>query len=184
MKKIILFSFTFCLSITSYAQLNKDTWMLGGQINFTSEEIDDAGVQQRFVFQPNVGYFFIDKLSAGLEFNFRSTSTDPGNKDVFWRSYIVSPFARYYLLKHERPINLFTQVNGSVGFGIVGDDLKNTSYYGCGVKAGTVFFLNNVVGLEFSVNYSSLWYKSKQTDAINHNKELLIGIGLQVHLER
>lgn len=183
MTKYLFFTLALCLSITTYAQLEKNTWMLGGQINFTSEEINNDDMLYSFEFQPNVGYFFIDKLSTGLEFNFRATSTDSGNNDVFWRSYIVSPFARYYLLKQESPINLFAQVNGSVGFSNLGNHSSSKSY-GYGLKAGTVFFLNNIVGIEFSVNYSSLWNKSKQTEAINQNKELLIGIGIQVHLER
>ena len=74
MKKTILTLLTFAITILSYGQLNKKTWLVGGSGNFStvkrtyegasfSSESDDLNLN----ISPNIGYFIKDKFVIGLK---------------------------------------------------------------------------------------------------------------------
>lgn len=49
--------------------------------------------------------------------NLSFTNTDPGNNNTKDRSYGFAPFARYYFLKSNKRVNIFTEANYSFQFG-------------------------------------------------------------------
>ncbi|MEY3367707.1 MAG: hypothetical protein RI973_862 [Bacteroidota bacterium] len=103
-----------CLILTSLAcvgnlqaQVNKGAMMVGGSVNFESEDGESV-----FQFEPQLGYFITDKLGAGVNFNI----------DVEEETQIeFGPFIRYYVWK-----NLFPQVG--LLYNKTGEDEAYTEY--------------------------------------------------------
>lgn len=172
----------FAFSLTANAQITKKNWMVGGDTYFSSNnyksETDESSYND-FRINPNVGYFFMDKLAGGLQMNLVFTNTDPGNSDMKASSYGFAPYARYYFLETDKIINLFAEANYSFRFGKFGRG-DTINWNGYGVKAGTVLFFNSSVGIEFSLNYTDTTRKSDDYKI----KTLLVGLGFQIHLER
>lgn len=187
MKTLKLFFFiVFAFTITANAQITKGNWMVGGDASFFTNKSESENNGNNYssetsyiMISPNIGYFVADKLvgGIGLQFSF----VDPG-KTFNSQSYSFGPYVRYYFLKPENLINVFSQVDYTFGFGKNGLDQKDDSN-GYGLKAGTVIFFNSSVGLEFSLNYRNS--KVKYDDGDNGStKQFLVGVGLQIHLEK
>lgn len=168
----------FAFALTANAQITKNNWMIGGDTYFSSNDYN-GDTSNEFRINPNVGYFFIDKLAGGLQMNLAFTNTDPGGRNSKASSYGFAPFARYYFLETDKIINVFTEVNYSFSFGKFGQG-DTINWNGYGVKAGTVLFFNSSVGIEFSLNYTNTTRKSDDFKI----KTLLVGFGLQIHLEK
>ena len=168
----IIFITTLLFAINSNAQIDKGNWMMGGSGSFGSFNTTSQGINNKGTYlnlNPNIGYFFIDKLAigAGAELIFQ-TKFDTGLG--------ISPFIRYYFLNKEKNINLFSElsykVTKSSGVGSVKFETLN-------MKAGTVFFLNSSVGIEVAINYSNL----KSNYELESNN-IFLSVGFQIHLKR
>jgi hypothetical protein len=187
MKTLKLFFFiVFATAITTNAQITKGNWMVGGEASFVSSESEfetngnkNSSETSYIRVTPGFGYFFIDKLVGGAELQF--IFVDPG-KNFSSQNYSFGPYLRYYFLKPAKKVNLFSQVGYDFGVGKNGLDTKtNTSGYS--LKAGTVLFFNNSVGIEFSLNYkNSVSKHNNETE--NTNNQFFAGIGFQIHLEK
>ena len=165
-----------CFAITTIAQTNKGTWLVGGSAGFNSSKQDEAKITS-FTINPAAGYFFINNLAGGFGVNISHSKVK--DSDGASTDLSVSPFLRYYFLKLAQRAMLFGQ--GSFGFG----SNKTTGTYGSTDKfttwmlaAGPAFFLNEHTALELSLYYNSLKYKDFP-DAINTIGFL---IGFQIHL--
>ena len=191
MKTITLFFFiVFGMTLTVNAQITKGNWMVGGDAFYSSttykyeaDEDTEAGSDRFYEIRinPNVGYFFIDKLAAGLQVNIFFNDNNPGgNTSAKNHGYGLSPFMRYYFLNQEERINVFAQANYSVRFGEKYAKDNAIDWSGYGLQAGTVLFFNQSVGLELSLKYTSNTQKSNDLK-IN---TLLVGLGFQIHLEK
>jgi hypothetical protein len=179
MKKTKIIAFLLLASaLAANAQITKGNWMVGGDGNYTNSktinpknEIISSGNSIRLF--PNIGYFIVDKLVLGVNvnFNYGKNVGIPSNT-----AFGAGPFIRYYFLKPEKKINLFTDANIIFYTSKTqGSDSENTNSYR--FKAGSVIYLNSSVGLEITLNYKSqkLFYTSKY---------FTIGIGFQIHLEK
>src|ERR1044072_5224031 len=129
MKKVLFAAFLLVSSHSMFAQINKGQWLVGGNVSFEAgkdgpENADDDDKKYtNFQFHPNAGYFFIDKLAAGLRVNFSSDkykSDDDASTD-----FNFGPFVRYYFLDAAQKVNVFA--DAGIGFGSAGTDEK-TSY--------------------------------------------------------
>lgn len=138
-----------------------------GSFNTTSQGINNKGTYVNL--NPNIGYFFIDNLAIG-------TGAELNIQSKFDTGLGISPYVRYYFLKNEKEINLFSElsykISKSSGVGSVKFETLN-------LKAGTVYFLNSSVGIEAALNYSNL-----KSNYDLHSNNIFLSIGFQIHLER
>lgn len=172
----LLFVATFIFTIASNAQITKGNWMMGGGASFSNGKTTSGNTTSEstgFSISPNIGYFFIDKLSIGTAGQFNYTF-DKGDAKTY-SSNNFSPFIRYYFLKTEKEINIFTE--GS--YEIIRTNHSDSKADKFNIKAGTVFFLNSSVGLEIALNYSK-----QKTNQDFENRAIYLNVGFQIHLER
>jgi len=116
MKTIKLFiAATLLLTINSYGQLDKKTWLVGGSGSFNSYKLEGSFISQQtnnqvitgynykvIELSPKVGYFFIDKLAIGITptFSYSKVISRVNNTTAYYANkFSVGPFARYYFLK-------------------------------------------------------------------------------------
>ncbi len=190
MKKLIACLLIIVLShCFADAQLTKGNWMVGGAAGLTTANFfrasGDTGRSTTISIAPSIGYFITMRFAAGLRFslsNYHYTehqylTGNPGVGNDF--DIALDPFARYYFLKNtERPLNVFAE--GSVGYGFkreIGSDLHHIlNRYS--LSAGTAFYFNNSIGLEFILGY----YRSTQFGETTNGFQTRIGF--QIHLEK
>lgn len=194
--KQLLLSFTALLFCTiSFAQLEKNTWLVGGSGSFYSYNEDYNSVNTSFTakytnidFAASVGYFFIDKLSAGLRpsfSSFKGESSGGGSTNSYKLS--VGPFARYYFLKQDKQFNILTDLSYQIGFLQQLGALKEKGKYNTlSVMAGTEVFLNSSIGLEILLGYKNqITSIDNSVNSFSSNKTgLQVSIGIQLHLQK
>ena len=184
-----LFTFLLCFLISSItsAQLNKGQFLAGGSVSFESIESKDAGGPEYkytlFSFAPNVGYFIIPKLAAGLRLGISTYKEDrPDNRQT---STSVSPFVRYYLLSQKQKLNVlvdasYVHYRTRYESQLAPEFTEKSNGYN--ISGGPVMFVNEHVGLEFLIGYKHI--KSKDPYSSGSTGTFSTGLGLQVHLGR
>ena len=158
--------------------------MVGGNIGFSSTDYkSDAGTKSTFIVlrgSPNVGYFFGDKVAAGLRLDLLNNKQKATGTNVSkqYTTTGLGPFVRYYFLSQNRQTNILLEASYQYGTE-KGDSwkYKKNSY---SFAAGPVVYLNTVVGIEFLVGYTS----TKYVDYEGSNNSVQVGLGLQIHLEK
>ncbi|MFZ6023976.1 MAG: hypothetical protein ACOYVG_05915 [Bacteroidota bacterium] len=181
LKTITVLLTTILLSLNSNSQITKSNWILGGVISYasTNNNSENYGVPlttYNLQVKPNVGYFFIDKLAAGIKIGVDTKGAKGGPSDT---DFNLGPFFRYYLLNPEKNVNVITEAGYLYGFETgtaSGKTQKNT----LSLSAGPVIYFNTVVGMEILISYSTYKY----TIVTGSNNTIMVSIGLQVHLER
>ena len=154
MKKVLFaFGITLLSVITTHAQTEKGTLLLGGDVTFSS--IDG---NSNLTVRPNIGVFVAQNFAIGGR-GYLYT----GDGFTSWR---VGPFARYYFTKNAKG-KPFVGAQVSIG----GTDDSDTEF-GFGGSAGYAIFLNQSIALEFAINYERL----------NEMDGIAIGAGFQIHL--
>ncbi|MBG9377952.1 hypothetical protein I5907_17065 [Panacibacter sp. DH6] len=198
MKNFILFILFISVVKNSSGQLTKNNWLVGGNGYFNSTAYNNsAGASGQKVtniqLTPNIGYFIADKFATGLKLGFGSSRYRVEGQNSLTKNttYSFGPFVRYYFLPLKKQFNIL--IDGSYQYGIergggasapIGQPLnfsitqyeKNTF----SISAGPVLYFNSSVGLEFLIGYST----SKYVKFSGTNNSLLVGLGLQVHLEK
>jgi hypothetical protein len=184
MKKLSLVLISLGFFIVSKAQITKGNWLFGGNISLSNEkDKNDFGTQlnqTEFEISGNAGYFFINKLAAGLRPDFFFAKTKTNVNTLKQNNSSVGPFVRYYFLSAENRVNLFLDGGYAYGFYKVTsqDNVASNTFY---FFAGPVIFLNSVVGLELSLGYRT----TKFQDNIHNSRNIMQAkIGLQFHLEK
>jgi hypothetical protein len=154
----------------SYSQVTKGYWLMGGNGNAgTFNETNTDGNKRKGTFlnlNPNIGYFFVDNLAVGL-------SGQIITKTNILPAYGVGPFVKYYFLKEDKAINVFSELSYYSFF------YENYKLSTLNIQAGTAFFLNNSVALEVSLNYNNSIDKFD-----NKESQINLGVGFQIHLEK
>lgn len=155
--------------------------MVGGSGNYKStktEKLSDGtkpiGDRVIFTIAPDVGYFFYDKLAAGINLSY----TYDNIFDLDYQYFGIGPIVRYYFLKPDKMVNAFLQGNYYYyeGGGNNNGRFHNNGY---GFKAGSAIFLNSSVALELSLDYIS-----NRLNSTSKEETIMIGIGFQIHLEK
>ena len=133
MKTIYFFTITiFLITINTYSQLDKKTWLVGGTGSFNSYKNEQSFISQQtnnqiiivydykeIELSAKVGYFFIDKLAIGITPSFSYSNgilRDNNLSAAYANSFSVGPFARYYFLKKDKPFNILAEANYQFGF--------------------------------------------------------------------
>lgn len=178
------------------AQLEKGTWMVGGNASFTTADYEHQGTNRNnnstLIFAPAVGYFLANRVALGLRISASNHNTiaPPGtlfpSTSVSIFQMLIGPFARYYFLKpNNRLINFFVEADFAPGY------YKRSfkEYYPStkssisqfSVAAGPVIYFNSSVGLEFTVGY----YKTNNdTQVYQSPTGFQAALGFQIHLGR
>lgn len=185
-KTISIFLTTILLTFNSKSQIAKENWMLGGTINYTSiqrnsENYGPPLVGYRFNINPNVGYFFIDKFAGGVKVGigkegYKGPGTFGYNK---YSDFNIGPYVRYYFLTPENNLNILVEGVYQYGFE-VGNAHDPSSKNTFNFSAGPAVYFNTSVGLELLLSYST----SKFSGINGSNNTIMLGLGLQVHLEK
>lgn len=170
----ILFITTFFFAMVSNAQISKGNWMMGGTGAFGNSKVTSLGAEDNGFYlnlYPNVGYFFINKLAVGT-----NASLLLAFREKHSAAWGIGPYVRYYFLEKEKAINVFSELNYYAERRSKTDDLKFNTF---NIKAGTVFFLNSIVGIEVALNYST-----QKTNQNFEKRGIYLNVGFQIHLER
>ncbi len=194
MNKIIMLALCMLLSgFAADAQITKGNWMMGGNVGFSATKERGAAKINRTLFdiQPGTGYFFADKLVAGLKLGY-SNGTNRTIEDNTYSEgkvikYTFGPFARYYFLPTGNSFNILADAGYRYGIrrgrgGSPGTATPWSKYdtHTFTFSTGTVLFLNTCVGLELLLGYST----EKVVHYRGNNGSLLLNAGLQIHLEK
>jgi len=181
MKKV-LFATLLAVSATGvFAQsnINKGNWMVGGQGSFSYEKDGDLKTTEVEI-SPNVGYFFIDNLAAGLRLGVGSTTEKIGGDKETLSGFNVGPFVRYYFLPSSKKLNIFA--DGSFTFGQTKYDDGTTDmkmdYNSFGLMAGPAYFITPNVALEAALG----WMSHKFDGADERTNSFGLQVGFQIHL--
>lgn len=162
---------------TAVAQVEKGVWLISGSADFTSLKIrvdeEKKVANSQFNFSPKIGYFFTDRLVAGLGISSNSsrkknvTTDSNGNSEtsiIGARVLIISPFARYYFPLSK---NLYAWGEVNVGLGsqktIYDDKVFKLSATQFGVGPGLSIILNENVAIEGMLRFSTTGFEGLVT---------------------
>lgn len=168
MKKIFLSLVIIFIALSTQAQTEKGTWLLGGSASFSSSKPANSSSVTNTLFSPAAGYFVNNDLAVGAGINFQNLN---GN----YSSISFAPFVRYYFLPIGTNAKLFG--NGSFGYGsykFTGSNSNSLTTWE--LSAGPAFFLNKNVALELALAYGSASYSPN--DAVN---TVSLKAGFQIH---
>ena len=111
MKQTFLYLILATSFLTAKSQLTKGNWLVGGTGSFfskngtyTTQSISYDSKYTDLTISPNIGYFILDKFSAGLKPSFswtKSKTFPPGGGSTDITRFLVGPFTRYYFLNIE-----------------------------------------------------------------------------------
>lgn len=177
---ILFLAFTYSNNVIS--QVSKNTWLIGGEGDFRSTNFKSNSAFSDFnnlMLSSDIGYFFIDKLATGLEFEVQFNFFESDEYDA--QRYSIGPFLRYYFLNMDKQFNIFSQIDYKYSV-LKGNDTKNSSSV-YGFKAGSSIFFTKNVALEISLNYD-IQNKKLYNDLKYTAKIFSLGIGFQIHLEK
>lgn len=175
----VLFISTILFTITTNAQITKGNWMVGGDASYNNTKVlnnngEIIGSGNGIRVFPNIGYFFIDKLTIGVNGNFNYGKSNGSPSSI---GYGGGPFIRYYFLNPEKRINFFADLNYNY-YTSKTQGFKSTDGNSYRIKTGSVIYFNSSVGLELTLNYNT----EKFSDYIS--KYFIVGFGFQIHLEK
>ena len=186
MKHFFLTIILLNTSLIIFAQLDKGTWLVGGNGNYQSTKIEDRepftynnGTSKELILSPNFGYFIKDKLCFGLKPNFRTYKGTfiGGSPNANW--FDLGPFSRYYFMDKEKQFNVLTEL--STQFGIFNDlKVKTSTTTIFSAMAGIEAFFNSSCGVELLIGYQNS--NEKFENGVKRKSGLQIKIGFQLHL--
>jgi len=182
-KNLTLFSILVLTCSQVYSQLNKNTWLIGGNGSYRSSKYEaPSGTFSRQVLvqlSGNIGYFLIDKFAIGIKPGYGRTEVKDYVDKLINNSYQLGPFVRYYFLQKDKPVNIFSELSYQYGITKTNQGISQNSKNFSG-NGGCAVFFNSSVALEFTLGYSSYLYNNN----IGKVKSVLAGIGFQFHLEK
>ncbi|WP_264552421.1 porin family protein [Flavobacterium sp. N2038] len=189
MKKMLLI---LALAMVSFANAQKGTILVGGNIGYTSEKIDReiaSAKNNTFEFSPKVGYQFHDNWTAGAEFSVESSKTNLGEGEGKSNTFKAGAFVRYTM-----PLSETFSVFADLGAGYQNQKIKNyengslisdnkaNGFY-TGLTPALFINMKKGFGLNFSIGglgYETLSYDKDDADYskffVNFGKTVNIGI--------
>lgn len=190
MKTLTLFFFiVFTTLCTVNAQITQGNWMVGGNFRLYNQKSESTSnnfttTQKGFGFNlsTNLGYFFKDKFAAGIVPYFGYGNPEGSGNSNY--GFGIGPFARYYFLKPDKRINVFSHIEYQFGNGFRQGN-KTTETKNFNLKAGPSIFFNSSVAMEVTLEYAygkttSFSGSGSESKVNNFN----IGVGFQIHLEK
>ncbi|MBL0735753.1 porin family protein [Flavobacterium sp. GN10] len=187
MKKMLLI---LALAMISFANAQKGTILVGGNIGYTSEKIDREialSKNNAFEFSPKIGYQFHDNWTAGVEFSVVSSKSTLGEDEGKANNFKTGAFVRYTM-----PLNETFSVFADLGAGFQNQKIKNyengslvsdnkaDGFY-TGITPALFINMKKGFGLNFSIGglgYQTLSYNDDDYSKffVNFGKTVNIGI--------
>jgi len=173
MKKILLI---LALAMFSFANAQKGTILVGGNIGFTSEKSEfqfGEATTNTFSFSPKVGYQFNDNWTVGGEFTVASSNDDNGTREIKDNNFKIGAFVRYAV-----PLSQTFSIFADMGAGFQnakskvygpGNAFSKSKADGMYVGVTPALFINmkKGFGLNFSIGglgYETLSYDNNGAD--------------------
>jgi hypothetical protein len=192
---ILIFSFS------SKGQVAKGNWLVGGAGSLYSYNQDFSvptyTVQYKYTdinASAAVGYFFADKIVAGLRPTFSflkghwtGSTGGVGGGSTHTVRYAMGPFARYYFLKADNPYNLLTDVSYQFGTNKnLGALHEKGKYNTFSIMGGPEIYFNTTAGIEILLGYTQKIISTENSPGeFNSNmKGFQVSIGFQLHLKK
>lgn len=198
MKPIFFITIALFIATSSFAQLEKGTWLVDGSgsfysytDNYTSQQLTQTGKWTDIDLSASVGYFVIDKLCGGIRPLFSSSKgTDKSTTGTISTGnqyyFSVGPFARYYFLDKDKPFNILTDIGYQLGINKYLGALHQTGKYNIfSANAGIEAFFNSTAGIEILLGYYNkvISIDDNTTGAFNDTKKgFQVSVGFQLHL--
>jgi hypothetical protein len=189
-----IFLILFCSSLTSFGQIKKGTFLLGGTLsleknmvpenNFPDGQITEKK-EKSFVAGPQAALFIADNISVGLSVNYEHTKLlrFDANQNIYYpeRTQILSlgPLVRYYHFLNP-DFALFGQAKA-----LYSEDFNSRDYnqFTAAIAPGLVYFVTPKIGLELNIGGLTYEYAySKASDDYtfsSHNVDLRLLNGMQ-----
>lgn len=173
MKKLIG-SIVLAVMFTSVqAQTIKGTKVVGGgfqlQIEKDHEYAESETKTTDFSFIPSVGYFVIDNLAVGINFNYSNSKTEytilNNSNTSKSSSFAVGPFARYYMHTSNEDFIIYGQVTTLFGSGKetdINDNKTKTSSFDIALSPGLTYFFNEHWAVE--LGFRGFGYNKQDPD--------------------
>ena len=196
MKFYVLLSLSFIQISNSFAQLDKGTYLLGGNGSFynyngkfNSSNNNTTSKATDIKINASVGYFLIDKFVLGLRPSFsfnRGKLIGTPNTFGSTTQFLIGPFSRYYFLEKDKQFNIL--LDAAYLFGTNSYPFANRekgSINELSILTGLEAFFNTTVGVEFLVGYKSKYEDIKGITGYSDKKNgVNVSIGFQIHLEK
>jgi hypothetical protein len=180
---------------SSYGQLTKNIWLVGGSgsiysynEDYTAPSVNVTAKYTSIDLNASVGYFFLDKMCAGLRpyfSTFKGESSGGGSSNDL--KFALGPFLRYYFLEEDKQFNLLTDISYQIGINKSFAGSKPQGKYNTlSIMAGTEIFFNSSIGLEILLGYKNqIASFDNSPSAYNSNRRgFQTTIGFQFHLEK
>lgn len=200
MKPFLLSTGICFFTISSFGQLTKNNWLIGGtgslysySEDYTTPTYNQTAKYTSIDISTSLGYFIVDKFAAGLRPYFSSykgrvtsASVGSGGSTNSYR-LAIGPFARYYFLQANKPFNLLTDISYQFGMNkLLGALHEKGKFNMFSIMGGTEVFFNTTVGMEILVGYSQKIVSIENSPGAlkNDKKGFQVSIGFQIHLEK
>ena len=167
MKKMLVVA---ALAICSFANAQKGTVLVGGNIGYSSETEDFGGAETKsneFSFSPKVGYQFHDNWTVGGEFTVASSKDDQGVNEYKTNSFKAGAFVRY-----TRPLSQTFAVFADLGAGFqnqtnknyIGSNYSKAKADGMYIGVTPALFINMQKGFGLNFSIGGLGYETLSYD--------------------
>lgn len=165
--KILFIGILFTLSLSNVlGQIQKKTWMIGGDMNLLMNIYDRQDVG--FVLVPSVGYTVANNLVLG--FDMSGEYYYSFDDKTYWGSIGIGPMFRYYIGKNDLMPFAYLSYKGEIGFY---SDYEDTSWdHSLQPGVGLTYMIFPSVGIEGLLT----------CHVLDYYKTLQFHIGLQVYL--
>ena len=179
MKKVFLIAALSAISFAGFSQTSKGTWLVGGDVGFSSSKYGEAKMTQIAVL-PEAGYFVINNLVVGMAVKVSTATSNSGASgaaDLKSSSAYFGPYVQYYFASLGKNAKLYGSGIFAFGSSKQGSN-ASVQETGWGFSAGPAFFLNKNVSLEIGIGYTTAKLKG---DTESSNSFGIQG-GFQIHL--
>ena len=192
MKRFVILCLLITCSFAANSQISKGYWLLGGGGEFysyisrhTSTVYNSEYKYTKIDLSSNVGFFVKDRLAIGIRPAFSSNKGEsiPGGIRTNIQRYWIGPFMRYYFLKPRKQVNILTDISYQYGTLDVDDPGKLNKLNQFSAMVGPAVYLNNSVGIEFLLGYSSSMEEWEGIQKLS-TEGLQIRLGFQIHLKK
>ncbi len=171
MKKIVLLAISGFITYAACAQLESGSIYLNasGHFSYSSNDVEiesdnsparTVANQQTVTIEPQLGFFFLDKLVMGVEVQSQSNRIKEDGNVFKTTSFFIGPFLRYYLEGEKfKPF-----LEGSAGAGHTKENFTTPSITlidersklsGFALTAGGAYFFADIVSIDFGISFES-----------------------------
>lgn len=144
------------LTMASQAQTEQGKFIVGGQVGFHTNSVDDSDAEtSSFSINPTVGYFVSDNWAIGTAVGYNWSKAENSIDVTKSNSFNVAPFVRNYI--GDGQFKFFAQLSVPMQWGEVEFEDPSTNRtdkfasYGVELAPGVAFFPTPKIGIELKV---------------------------------